>query len=261
MFGERGRIGLITLATDTGVLPEFQRLMPDGVQVYPAPIVLPRGEVTAASLSEMLEGDQLERAASLLAWAEVDVILFACTSGSLVNGPGWDQQLSQRITAASGIPATTTTSAVLAALRDLDARRLVIATPYLDEINDIERDFFSRSGFEVLAIAGLQCATDYEIGRLSPADAGTLLDQMRRTPPASGSPAEQKPFPISSFPFPTDAIFISCTNWHVVETIAGLEQQYGIPVVSSNLAGAWQALRLIYIDEPLKTLTLRGATL
>jgi len=261
MYGERGRIGLITLATDTSVLPEFQRLMPDGVQVYPAPIVLPRGEVTPESLAEMLEGDQLERAAELLAWSDVNTILFACTSGSLVNGPGWDRQLSQRITNATSIPATTTTSAVLDALASLDARRLVIATPYIAELNEIERDFFERSGSEVLAIDGLGCGTDREIGRLTSADSAALLDQMRRKATASGGSTAQKPFPASSFPFPIDAIFISCTNWHVVEAIGALEQQYGVPVITSNLAGAWKALALISIDEPLKTLTLRGATL
>ena len=71
MYGERGRIGLITLATDASVLPEYQRAMPPGVAVYPAPIVLPRGEATPAALSEMLAGDALERAAELLAWVRV----------------------------------------------------------------------------------------------------------------------------------------------------------------------------------------------
>ncbi|MEZ4499209.1 MAG: hypothetical protein R2839_03890 [Thermomicrobiales bacterium] len=239
MYGERGKIGLITLATDTSVLPEFQRLMPEGVQVYPAPIELPRGEVTAAALAEMLEGDQLERAASLLAWAEVGVILFACTSGSLVHGPGWDRTISDRISGVSGIRATTTTTAVLDTLRSLQARRLVIATPYLDEINAIERDFFEQSGFEVLAIGGLQCGTDHAIGRLAPRDAVDLVARLA-TPEA-------------------DAMFISCTNWHVVEAIQELQQSYGIPVISSNLAGGWRSLALIGIDEPWPVLVSRGA--
>lgn len=240
MYGDRGKVGLITLATDTSVLPEIQRLMPEGVQVYPAPIVLPRGEVTAASLAEMLEGDQLERAASLLAWAAVGVILFACTSGSLVHGPGWDRKIGERITAASGIRATTTTTTVLAALRELNARKLIVATPYLDEVNDIERNFFERSGFEVLAISGLQCATDPEIGRLGPADAIGLVERI----------ADSR----------ADAIFISCTNWQVVESIGGLEQRYGIPVLTSNLAGAWGALKSIGIDESFWSLVLRGSS-
>ena len=139
MYGARGRIGLITLATDTSVLPEYVRAMPDGVAVYPAPIVLPRGEVTAAALAEMLADDQLERAAALLTWADVDVIVFACTTGSLVHGLGWDRELIARIERASGRSATTTTTAVLAALRAVEATSLAIATPYIDELNAIER--------------------------------------------------------------------------------------------------------------------------
>lgn len=240
MYGQRGKIGLITLASDTSVLPEFQRLMPKDVQVYPAPILLPRGEVTAAALSEMLESDQLERAASLLAWAEVGVILFACTSGSLVHGPGWDSQISDRIIAASGISSTTTTTAVLETLRLHSAKRLIVATPYLDEINEIERDFFNRSGFDVLAIAGLECATDHEIGRLAPADAIDLIARIAVPD--------------------VDAIFISCTNWHVVEAVLHLEQHYGIPVITSNLAGAWRTLAAVGVEEEWSRMVLRGAS-
>jgi maleate cis-trans isomerase len=68
MYGNLGRIGVITLATDTSVHPEIQRLMPEGVHTYPAPILLPRGEVNAQALAEMLETDSLENAASILTW-------------------------------------------------------------------------------------------------------------------------------------------------------------------------------------------------
>lgn len=228
MYGARGRIGLITLATDTSVLPEYQRLMPEGVAVYPAPIVLPRGEVTAAALAEMLEGDQLERAAALLTWAEVDIIVFACTTGSLVHGIGWDRELIGRIARASGKPATTTTTAVLDALRATGASALSIATPYIDELNAIERRFLEESGFGVAAIEGLGCATDFEIGRLEPADALALAQRVDR-PEA-------------------DAIFISCTNFHCLPAVARIERLLGKPVVTSNQAGAWAALRRLGID-------------
>jgi maleate isomerase len=231
MYGKRGRIGLITLASDSSVLPEYTRVMPDDVAVYAAPIVLPRGEVTAAALSEMLEGDQLERAAALLVWADVDVIVFACTSGSLVHGVGWDREIAGRIELTSGRAATTTTTTVLAALRAVGATSVAVATPYLEEINVIERRFLEASGFAVASIGGLGCATDAEIGRLDPADAVSLVQRID-TPEA-------------------DAIFISCTNFHCLPAIASLEQQVGKPVVTSNLAGAWAALRQIGIDDTI----------
>lgn len=231
MYGKRGRIGLITLASDSSVLPEYSRVMPNDVAVYAAPIVLPRGEVTATALSEMLKGDQLERAAELLVWTDVDVIVFACTSGSLVHGVGWDREIAGRIERASGRPATTTTTTVLAALRAVGATSLAIATPYLEEINTIERRFLEASGFAVASIGGLGCATDAEIGRLEPADAVSLVERVD-TPEA-------------------DAVFISCTNFHCLSAIASLERQPGKPVVTSNLAGAWAALRQIGIADTI----------
>ena len=231
MYGRRGRIGLITLASDTSVLPEYARLIPDDVAVYAAPIVLPRGEVTAAALAEMLASDQLEHAAALLVWADVDVIVFACTSGSLVHGVGWDREVAGRIERASGRPATTTTTAVLGALRAVGATSLAVTTPYVEELNAIERRFLEASGFAVASIGGLGCVTDAEIGRLEPANAVSLVERID-TPEA-------------------DAVFISCTNFHCLSAIASLERQVGKPVVTSNLAGAWAALRQLGIADTI----------
>jgi maleate isomerase len=231
MYGRRGRIGLITLASDTSVLPEYARVMPDDVAVYAAPIVLPRGEVTAAALAEMLASDQLEHAAALLVWADVDVIVFACTTGSLVHGVGWDREVAGRIERASGRPATTTTTAVLGALRAVGATSLAVATPYVEELNAIERRFLEASGFAVASIGGLGCVTDAEIGRLEPANAVSLVERID-TPEA-------------------DAVFISCTNFHCLPAIASLERQVGKPVVTSNLAGAWAALRQLGIADTI----------
>ena len=229
MYGKRGRIGLITLASDTSVLPEYTQVMPEDVAVYAAPIVLPRGEVNATALAEMLASDQLEQAAALLVWADVDVIVFACTTGSLVHGVGWDREVAGRIERASGRPATTTTTTVIGALRAVGATSLAVATPYLDELNAIERQFLEASGFPVAGISGLGCATDAEIGRLDPADAVSLVERVD-TPEA-------------------DAVFISCTNFHCLSAIASLERQVGKPLVTSNLAGAWAALRQIGIAD------------
>ncbi len=231
MYGERGRIGLITLATDTSVLPEYQRLMPAGVQVYPAPITLPRGEVTPGSLAEMLATDELEQAAVKLAWAEVEFIVFACTTGSLVHGMGWDQQLNGRIRDASGTPATTTATAVIEALNATGVVRLAVGTPYIESLNVIEKQFLEDNGFDVVSIAGLGCETDPQIGRLGPADAIALAESVDHPD--------------------TEAIFLSCTNFHLLEAVPEIERRLGKPVITSNLAGAWAALRMIGCSSPI----------
>jgi maleate isomerase len=40
-----------------------------------------------------------------------------------------------------------------------------------------------------------------------------------------------------------DMVFLSCTNLRTLEVIDGLEADLGIPVVSSNLALAWDMAR------------------
>ena len=89
----------------------------------------------------------------------------------------------------------------------------------------------SVSGFAVSAIAGLDCGTDREIGRLTPEDAAALVAQV-------DSPQ-------------ADAIFISCTNFHCLSAVAEIERVHGKPVITSNLAGAWATLRYLGIDDDL----------
>ena len=48
-----------------------------------------------------------------------------------------------------------------------------------------------------------------------------------------------------------DAVFISCTNFRTFEIIESLEQDLGIPVVTSNQASLWLALRELDVMEKI----------
>jgi maleate isomerase len=231
VYGSKGRIGLISLATDLTVQPEIARIVPEGVAVYAAPITLPRGEVTPESLAQMTANDELERAAEKLAWAEVDVILFACTSGSFIHGLGWDKELIARIEAAARVRATTTSTTVIAALQAVGATHVTLCTPYTDDINAIEAQYFAANGFPVVNSSGLGLLMDRDIARLSPEDAQA---QVARTDVSEA-----------------DCIFISCTDYHVLDAIDAIEARHGKPVVTSNQAGAWGALRMMGMTQPV----------
>jgi len=230
MYGWRAVIGVIDLATSTTVLHEFYQVVPAGVVPISSRLVLPGGEATAAALAAMTESAELETAAEQLAWARPRVIAFACTTGSLIKGPGWDKVLRDRIEARTGIPATTTATAVLAAFERLGIRRLAVATPYLEELNRREREFFEAAGYEVVAIRGLGLRDDREIGALSPGTAYRLAREVDR-PEAEG-------------------LFVSCTNFPALPAVAALEADTGKPVVTSNQATIWHALRLAGVREP-----------
>ena len=205
--------------------------VPDDVLVLFSRLRLPGGEVTAEALDRMTSGDRLEEAARELGDAGVSVITFACTSGSLLHGPGFDERLCARITAATGVRASTTATAVVAALHHLDARTVAVGTPYTDDINDREVVFLEDAGFEIPKIVGLSKGFDHEIRELRQDEVLALA----RDAHAPGS----------------DALFLSCTNLPVLPLIPALEDELGVPVVTSNQATLWHLLRLAGVEDRL----------
>lgn len=225
---EVATIGLIVLDSDRNVVGQHRLLLPESVRIETEPVELKDGIVTNESLAAMFDSDQLEVAARSLAERGAQRICFCCTSGSLINGPGWDGVLVERIEAAAGVPGSTTATAVLAALRAIGTRAIAIGTPYIAEVDERERAFFEAEGFAVRAIEGLGCYTDPEIAAVTP-DAIVALARRVDRPD-------------------TDAIFLSCTTLNVAGSIDRLEMELGKPVVTSNQASAWALLRGLGID-------------
>lgn len=222
MYGWRARIGLVVPSANPTMEPEFHRYLPDGVSVNTARMPLPQTNVE--TLVDMAEG--LERSGELLSAAEVDVAVYGCTTGSLVEGPGFDEKIERRLQTASGSPAVSTTGAVRNALSALDVETLVIATPYIESIDQKVAEFFEADGYKVLDIKGLGF-DDHVIGELTPADAYRQAVDLDR-PEA-------------------DAVFISCTGYRTFEAIESAEADLDKPVISSNSATLWNTLESLDI--------------
>jgi arylmalonate decarboxylase len=125
---------------------------------------------------------------------------------------------------------------VVEACRVLGVRRISVATPYVQAVNETERLFFEQQGLEVVCIEGM------EIGH-TPTDRRTIAHQ----PPARTyglARAVDRP--------EAEAVFISCTNLPTIEILAALERDLGKPVFSSNLATFWGALRRAGVREPIQ---------
>ena len=220
MYGENGRIGLLVPSNNTVVEQEFHRILPEGVTSYATRMRNTRADVV--DLEIMVT--HAARGADELATAEVDVIAFACTAGSLLHGLEWERRLRKSLEEkAGGIPCITTSQAVIDAFGHLGLRRLAVATPYIDELNVAERRFFEAGGFEVVGMRGLGIRRATDLGRCGPKEA---LDLALSLPHAQA-----------------DGIFISCTNFRTIDILGELERRTGKPAVSSNLATAWGALR------------------
>jgi len=212
------RIGLLVPSSNTTMEPDFYAMAPRGVTIHTARMKL--SQVTPEALIRMAEDS--EGAANLLADAGVDIIVYGCTTGSLVGGVQWEEDLVRRIEKGTGIPAVSTSSAVVDALRALGMKRIGVATPYSEELNNLEKKFLEELGFHVTAMKGLGLLDNLEIGRVGKETLEELVESVIGE---------------------ADGLFVSCTNLPAVGLIDGFEKRYGKPVVTSNQASMWAALR------------------
>ena len=212
---------MLVPSVNTVAEPEMNRIAPEGIVAFAA-----RMRNTKADFDDTLGLiKHVERAADELMSAHVDVVAFTCTAGSFIQGGKGEDELKKLIEKTAHVPSVTTSGAVVRALKTLKARKLVIVTPYPEEINRLERAFFEENGFEVLAIKGLGITDAFLIGCEMPENTYRFVKSM-------DDPS-------------ADAIFISCTNYRTFDIIERLEDGCKKPVVTSNQATFWAALRTI----------------
>jgi maleate isomerase len=172
-----------------------------------------------------------EEAARELMDADVNILVYGCTTGSLIGGLGFDLKLAGKLESLSGLPVVTTARAVIEALERLKVSNIVVATPYIDSLNIKEKEFLEGNGFKILKIKGLNIRRNTDIGRQDPTVAYRLVKEV--------------------FIQEAEAVFISCTNFRTIEVIDALEKDLKKPVVTSNQATMWATLRKLGISESI----------
>ena len=226
--GPRARIGFIALANGHVSELEVAEMAPrDEVVVYVSRVA----DKNAASLHDLknIEHDLSRAASMILPEGRIDVVVYGCTSGSMVVG---EDVVRQRIQAVRpGVPVTTPITGALAAFAALGAEKIVLLTPYVHQVTAAMRDYVEGRGIEVLHTASFNVGTSEDIARIEPAairDAAIALDR----PDA-------------------DALFVCCTAFRACRVIDDIEAAIGKPVVTSNQALAWHALRLAGFADPV----------
>lgn len=225
-YGDRVRIGLMVPSGNQVCEAEIHAMLPAGVAA-----LVTRLELRGSSEAELLHMvASLEAAARLLADARPRLVGFHCTAVSTF-APTMAGGIVQRIQDATGLPGTATADAILGALAALDARRVLLVTPYIAAVHDREIAFLAAHGITVIGGAMMGLNTNAEMADLAP---DRIAAQARAA--AMATPG-------------ADACFISCTAIRSAGLIAPLEAELGIPVITSNQAMAWHMLRRCGIAE------------
>lgn len=229
IYGNRARLGVIVPPTNTANEAEWQSLAPDGVTIHSARMPLHTNTHTEDGLASLKE--DIAKHAHDLTQANVDVVAYGCTAGSMVTPV---DSLPDFISDRCERKALTTAQAIVKALTALAVKRVAVGTPYFNTLNEHEREFLLTNGFEVVSLHGLGYGENGvdEFRNIARIDAATVIALAEHVNTDSA-----------------DAILLSCTDLATLALIPELEARFGKPVISSNSATFWLALRLAGITD------------
>jgi len=220
MYSWRAYIGLIAPGSGPNMERDFHRFLPEGIGV--ATTRIPFTMPTPEGLMKMV--DQLEETCKVYKLYKHDVVMFGCTSGSLIGGPNFDQKLIKIIEDATGDKGLTTSTAVLEAFQHLGVSKPSVITPYPDNTNEIEKQFLEYHGLTVNTISGME--NDYVNQSICDIDPKYVYQKVKKLAKEGA-----------------DSVFISCTGLNVLDLIEICETDFGLPVITSNQATLWSCLR------------------
>jgi maleate isomerase len=212
----RGRIGWVVPSWNTVTEYEVPRLTPVGTSNHFTRIRHTEDSTEAFSAMK----DAGPEAVELLGHCQPEAIVFACTAATFFRGRAAERELADRLSAAVDAPVVTMATAIVDALVEVKAGRVVVAAPYEPWLGDLLVRYVREAGFDVLRSAFLGEQANVEHG-----------------------PDKARELAARAWHDGSDAIVISCGNFRTLESIESIERDFDVPVVTSIAAAAWSASR------------------
>ena len=211
---------------------DFAHYLPADVDLVTASHPVLPGPNTVVLGRAIADGGTVEEAARRVLRCRPDGIAYYCTTISFVRGPGGDRRLAGAIARATGLPATTTSTAMVAALQALGVRRISVASPYLPDVEATFVSFIEHHGVAVVTSESMHLPDDHSI---VPPQAMAEMAMAADRPEA-------------------EAIFIGCSGQRLAVHLARIQQAVGKPVLSANQVTGWHMLRILGRTEPIPRL-------
>ena len=151
-------------------------------------------------------------------------VVWACTSGSFVEGFSTTRAQADALSACVGAPATSASLALARAAIAMGGGPLDVLSPYPDDVSERFVSFFAEAGVRVGSISALG-AVDGAQSRAM--DLGAAIEAHETRNGASGRP-----------------LVVPDTAIDTLDLVTGLETRFGRAVITANQACVWDALRL-----------------
>jgi maleate isomerase len=186
-------------------------------------------QLVDADLERQLE--RIDEAAGDLVENRCDAIIIGGSPLFTRLGYGSDTDMGKRLTEKYGVPISPGISGEIAALKSLGLKKLVVATPHEETLNERMKAFLQRSGFEVLKIEGYGVRRNAELTDMDEHAAYKIAKRLYEQAPQA------------------DGVFVPCPRWPTITDVDLLEREIGKPVVTSCQAYIWHALKMARVKE------------
>jgi maleate isomerase len=220
-FGPAGRIGLVVPANNSVIEPEIWSALPPGTALY-ATRLLAKGDLTPDAVRRMEQ--EFERGIAEVVATGVDVVLLADMVTTFIMEPGWNEARTRHVTATTGVACASAWSAMRDALAALGVSRFALGTPYPADVHALAPPFFAAAGYALSGDATLDILAMRDVPEVRP-------ERLRAF--ARALPRER-----------AQALVLLATDLPSFAALEVMEQELGIPVLSSNQVLLWRALRL-----------------
>jgi maleate isomerase len=229
-LGWKAKIGILIPAHDTGYGSyEFRVLCPDGVVTLETRVT--GVKLTTEEMRKM--GEDAIYAAKLVAQADPAVICFIGTAPCFVLGVEGEKALMKKMEKETGIPAAAGGDSVCRAFRALGAKKISLMVPTNEELTKTTVDYFRAQGFDVRDHLGLGQESIANINRMPPQELyGLVMKLYRRTPDVEG-------------------IFVTGGCFRILESVAQLEKDTGVPIVMTTTANMWRCMQIAGVKDPV----------
>ena len=168
--------------------------------------------------------DHLRPGVEALRSREVDVCIWACTSGSFVYGLAGAREQARQIGDELGVPASSTSLAFVEAARAMGIGRVAVAATYPHDLAEAFVDFMAEGGVEVAQLASLGIWTAEEVGHV----VGERVIE----------------YVCANDHVDAEAVLVPDTALHTAAILDELDASLGKPVLAANQVSMWEALRL-----------------
>jgi arylmalonate decarboxylase len=221
--------GLIFPPLNYPIPPDAKRLFPTGLRFIGNGLGF--SGMTIEGYDEAIPR-VLPRAADL-AKEGADLISVFGSSITFYKGAAFNKELTDKVTALTGLPATTQSNGLIDGLKHVNARRIAVATAYTDVVTERLTVFLEEYGFEVASAQGL----GYE-----------------RIPDGAATPKILHELGVAAYSSSSkaDALVMSCGALKTLDLIVPLEASIGVPVVSSTPHGLWHCARMLGLDARIQ---------